>query len=84
MSQEQAPPEAHESLPHPSVMGEELRMGCGAALGRAAPSSPTQINLSVPQLPNAPGTWARDCQAGLELVAQAQQPELTPGQHGEC
>lgn len=33
MSQEQAPPEAHESLSHPSGDGEGLGVGCGAGLG---------------------------------------------------
>lgn len=44
MSQEQAPPEVCENLPHPSGDGRGLGT---VELGWAGPSSPTRINLSV-------------------------------------
>lgn len=63
------------TCPIHQVVGEELGVGCGAGLGSSS-------FFHTVQLLCAPRTWGRGCQAGLE--AQAQQPELTPGQHREC
>lgn len=60
--QEQAPPEAHENLSHPSGGGRGV--GCGAGLGSSSFSHTEQLLC-------APRTWGRGCQAGLGLVAQA-------------
>lgn len=77
MSQEQAPPEAHESLSHPSGDGRGAGGGLWSWAGQLhlLPHRSTSLRSQ---------DMGKGCQAGLGLVAQAQQPELTPGQHWEC
>lgn len=64
MSQEQAPPEAHESLSHPSGDGEGLGVGCGAGLGSSI--------FSV-----LPGYGGGGCQAGAGGTGNAGRRQLS-------
>lgn len=78
----QAPPEARENLPHPSGDGRGAGDGLGSWAGQLHLLSHTSTSLchSCQVLPG----HGEGAVPWLELVAQAQQPELAPGQRWEC